>query len=123
VAEGNYTEAATIYKEIMLLFESKRLGDKLVMAKTLASQGQLMTRTKQLQEAAQSLEGAISTFKDLGNARRTVDASLLLMGVYIRQGRFLRAGKHILFTFKMALSSGLVHPGTIFSWLCLRFKR
>jgi len=123
VAEGNYTEAATIYKEIMLLFESKRLGDKLVMAKTLASRGQLMMRTKQLQEAAQALEGAISTFKDLSNTRRTVDASLLLSCVYLRQGRLLRAGKHILFIIKLALSSGLIHPYTIFSWLQMRFAR
>ncbi len=41
-----------------------------------------MIQTKQLQEAVQVLEGAISIFKDLGNARRTVDTSLLLIGVY-----------------------------------------
>jgi len=98
-------------------------GDKLVMAKTLASQGKLMIQTKQLQEAAQSLEAAISTFKDLGNARRTVDASLLLLGAYLRQGRLLRAGKHILFILKLALSSGLIHPYTILSWLQMRFAR
>lgn len=121
VEEGHYTEAAAIYNEIMLLFEYKRLGDKLVMAKTLASRAQLMIQTKQLQEAAQDLEAAISTFRDLGNARRTVDTSFLLTGVYLRQGRLLRAGKRILFTFKLALSSGLVHPGTIFSWLRIRF--
>lgn len=123
LAEGHYAEAAAIYNEIMLLFESKRLGDKLVMAKTLASRGQLMMKTKQLQEAAQDLEAAISTFKDLGNARRTIDTSLLLISVYIRQGRLLRAGKHVIFTLKLALSSGSVRPGTVFSWLHMRFTR
>jgi len=66
------------------------------------------------------LEGAISLFKDLGNARRIVDTSLLLIGVYIRQGRLLRAGKHLLFAFKFAYSSGLVHPRTISTWLRIR---
>ncbi len=123
LAEGHYAEAEAIYKEIMLLFESKRLGDKLAMAQTLSSRARLMIQTKQLQEAVQVLEGAISIFKDLGNARRTVDTSLLLIGVYIRQGCLLRAGKHLLFAFKMAHSSGLIHPRTISTWLRMRFMR
>ena len=123
LAEGHYAEAEASYKEIMLLFESKRLGDKLAMAQTLSSRARLMIQTKQLQEAVQVLEGAISIFKDLGNARRTVNTSLLLIGVYIRQGRLLLAAKHILSTFKMAYSSGLVHPRTIFTWLRIRFMR
>lgn len=123
LAEGHYAEAEAIYKEIMLLFESKRLGDKLALAQTLSSRARLMIQTKQLQEAVQVLEGAISIFKDLGNARRTVDSSHLLIGIYIRQGRLLRAGKYLLFAFKVAYSSGIIHPRTISTWLRTRFMR
>jgi tetratricopeptide (TPR) repeat protein len=123
LAEGRYAEAAAIYSEIMLLFESKRLGDKLVLAQTLSSRARLMLQTRQPQEAAQMLEGAISLYKELGNARRRVDTSFLLIGVYIRQGRLLQAGKYILSTFRAAYSSGLVHPRTIFTWLRIRFVR
>ena len=35
LAEGHYAQAAAIYSEIMSVFESRRLGDKLVLAKTL----------------------------------------------------------------------------------------
>lgn len=121
LAEGRYTEAAASYSEVMLLFESKRLGDKLVLAKTLSSRARLMLQTRQPQEAARMLEGAISLYKELGNARRRIDASFLLIGAYMRQGRLLQAGKHFLSTFKVAYSSGLVHPRILFTLLRMRF--
>ena len=123
LAEGHYTKAAAVYDEILSIFESKRLGDKLVLGKTLTSRARLMIETKQLKEATQVLEGAISIFKDLGNVKRTADASFLLIGTYIRQGRLLRAGMHFLSILKVAHSSGLVHPRTIIAWLCIRFVR
>ena len=121
LAEGHYAQAAAIYNEIMSVFESRRLGDKLVLAKTLTSRARLMIQTKRPQEAAQALEGALSLFQELGNARRTIHTSSLLIGLYLRQGRLLRAGKQLLSTYKTARSSGSVHPRTIFTRLRMRF--
>ncbi len=117
MAEGHATEAATIYDELLSIFETKHLGDKLVLGKTLTSRAQLMKVTNRLQEAAQMLEAALALFDELGNVNRTVDASLLLIRIYLRQGRFLQAGKRFLSTAKVASSSSLIHPRTIIGWL------
>jgi tetratricopeptide (TPR) repeat protein len=121
LAERHYSEAADIYDEILSIFASRRLGDKLVLAKTLASRARLMIQTKQPQEAVQDLEAALSLFQEVGNARRAVDTSSLLIGLYLRQGRLLQAAKQLLPTLKVAYSSDLVHPRTIFTWLRLHF--
>jgi hypothetical protein len=107
----------------MLQIESKRLSDKLLLGRMLASQARLKLQLKQLQEAVQMLEGAIAIFKELGNAGRAVDASLLLIGINIRQGRLLQAGKRIISILKIARSSDLLYPRTILSWLRIPFMR
>jgi tetratricopeptide (TPR) repeat protein len=123
LAEGHYTKAAAAYDEILSIFESKHLGDKLVLGKTLSSRARLMLELKQLQEAAQVLEGSISIFKGLGNVRRTVGASFLLTGIYLRQGRLLRAGTYLLSALKASHSSGLTHPRSIITRIWTRLMR
>ena len=116
VMEEKYEEAAMIYASLMELFEGG-LDDQPALAQTLFSRAQLMIRLRQLGEAAQMLEGAASLYKTVGNARRVVGVSFILIKVCIRQGRWVQAGKHLVPFIKTAYASGLLRPRVLFTLL------
>jgi hypothetical protein len=70
----------------------------------------LMVQVKKLSEATQMLEASLALYKEVGNTRRIVGVSLLLIKVYIQQHRWRRARILIPQTFRTAHAAGLLRP-------------
>jgi tetratricopeptide (TPR) repeat protein len=105
-AEGRYEEAEHIYDEALGIVT--HLGDRPVLARLLLSKASLLIRRKQPQDATMLLRGAISIYKEIGDARSVGGVSLLLLWQYLRQGHWLQALRVGFEGFSVVLSSGLL---------------
>ena len=65
-------------------------------------------QNSQTGEAIMLLRAALSTFKEIGDARGVAGVSLLQARLYLRQGRMAQALQAGLETLKTAYSSGLL---------------
>jgi tetratricopeptide (TPR) repeat protein len=104
--EGRYEEAEHIYNEALGIVT--QLGDRPVLARLLLSKAKLLIRRKQAQDATMLLRGAISIYKEIGDARSIGGISLLLLWQHLRQGHWLQALGVGVAAFRVVLSSGLL---------------
>jgi tetratricopeptide (TPR) repeat protein len=105
-AEGRYEEAEHIYNEALGIVT--QLGDRPVLARLLLSKSKLLIGRKQAQDATMLLRGAISIYKEIGDARSVGGIALLLLWQHLRQGHWLQALGVGVMAFKVVLSSGLL---------------
>jgi tetratricopeptide (TPR) repeat protein len=104
--ERRYEEAEHIYNEALGIVT--QLGDRPVLARLLLSKAKLLIRRKQAQDATMLLRGAISIYKEIGDARSVGGISLLLLWQHLRQGHWLQALGVGVAAFRVVLSSGLL---------------
>ncbi len=104
--EGRYEEAEHIYNEALEIVT--QLGDRPVLARLLLSKAKLLIRRKQAQDATMLLRGAISIYKEIGDARSIAGVSLLLLWQLLRQGHLLQALGVGIAAFRVVLSPGLL---------------
>ncbi len=105
-AEGCFEEAEHIYNEALEI--ATQLGDRPVLARLLLSKAKLLMRRKQAQDATSLLRGALSIYKEIGDARSVGGISLLMLWLLLQQGHWLQAPRVGLAAFKVVLSSGLL---------------
>jgi tetratricopeptide (TPR) repeat protein len=107
-AKGHYEEAERIYKENLTLFDTDQLDDNPGKAQMLFARARLMIQIQKRQEAVPMLEASLALFKDVGNVRRMVNVSLLLIKVYIWQRHWRQALLLVPPTFRAARASNLL---------------
>ncbi|HTK11075.1 MAG TPA: tetratricopeptide repeat protein [Ktedonobacteraceae bacterium] len=117
VASGNYSLAMQIYNEILKTFEKEQFDDKSAKAQTIFSKAILYVHLKQPLEAIRLLEVTLAIYKEIGNVRRVIAVSLVLLRLYIRHFHWLRAGKLLIPTCKLVYTSGLLQPRVFFGLL------
>ncbi len=110
VAEGRYEEAERIYRESLIMFDADQLDDNPSKAQMLFSRGRSMIHMHKLQDAVPMLEASLAIFKSVGNTRRMVGVSLLLIKVYARQHHWHQALLLVPPTIRTARTSGLLSP-------------
>ena len=110
VAEGRYEEAERIYRESLIMFDADQLDDNPGKAQMLFSRGRSMIHMHKLQDAVPMLEASLAIFKSVGNTRRMVGVSLLLIKVYARQHHWHQALLLVPPTIRTARTSGLLSP-------------
>lgn len=110
VAEGRYEEAERIYRESLIMFDADQLDDNAGKAQMLFSRARLMIHMQKLQDAVPMLEASRALFKGVGNRRRIVGASLLLIKVHVRQHHWRQALLLVPPTFRTARTSGWLSP-------------
>ena len=99
------------------MFDVDQLDDNPGKAQMLFSRGRLMIQTHKLQDAAPMLEASLAIFKGVGNTRRIVGVSLLLIKVYVRQHHWRQALLLVAPTFRTARASGLLSPRRLLTLL------
>ena len=110
MAEGRCEEAERIYSENLIMFDRDQLDDDPGKAQMLFSRARLMIQMQKRQDAIPMLEASLAIFKSVGNTRRIMGVSLLLIKFYVRQHHWHKALLLILSTFRTARASGLLSP-------------
>ena len=110
MAEGHCEEAERIYRENLIMFDTDQLDDDPGKAQMLFSRARLMIQMQKRQDAIPMLEASLAIFKRVGNTRRIMGVSLLLIKFYVRQHHWHKAPLLILSTFRTARASGLLSP-------------
>ncbi len=110
MAEGRCEEAERIYRENLIMFDTDQLDDDPGKAQMLFSRARLMIQMQKQQDAIPMLEASLAIFKSVGNMRRIMGVSLLLIKFYILQHHWRKALLLILPTFRIARASGLLSP-------------
>jgi tetratricopeptide (TPR) repeat protein len=107
-AEGQHNEAHRLYREAFTV--ATRLGDRPQQARILLSRAQLASSLGHRREAIDLLQNANSTYRDIGDPRGVIGASLLLARLYMRQGQIRLAMRLGRTTFRVACAARLLRP-------------
>ncbi len=107
--EGNYELAAQRYNEALEI--ASRLGDQPETGRLFIAQGELMINLKQPQYAIQLLSGALTTYKEIGHAKRSSESCTSFATSLPKPGTGMAGTKSGSASLEDDLRSGSASPG------------